>query len=272
MWLFRAVRELFDAADAPGLNRAQATARALVLIEQLHWAPAWLSRYDVHDYPRACQRMGDVLINGLAMPGAAWKPAPLDLGEGAPPKSGRDAFLHAATCLVNQRGYRGASVALISAQLNVTKGSFYHHHSAKDDVVSACFDRSFATVRRAQLAARALEGDQWLKLTSAAAALVAYQLSSAGPLLRTSALAALPEAIRVETIAQSARLSDRFAAMISDGVAEGSLRPVDPFIAAQMLGATLNAAADLRALLPGVDAAAVVQLYTRPFFTGLTSR
>ena len=37
--------------------------------------------------------------------------------------------------------------------------------------------------------------------------------------------------------------------MISDGVAEGSLRSVDPFIAAQMLNATLNAAADLPVLL-----------------------
>jgi hypothetical protein len=72
-------------------------------------------------------------------------------------------------------------------------------------------------------------------------------------------------------IGQSGRLSDRFAAMISDGVAEGSLRPVDPFIAAQMLGATLNAAADLPFLLRGVEARVAAQLYARPFFTGLTA-
>lgn len=268
--MFRAVRDLFDTPDGR-LGRAEATARTLILLEQLHWAQAWLSRYDAHDYPRAGQRMADILINGLATPGAAWAPETLDLGERVPPTSGRDAFLHAATRLVNERGYRGASVALISASLNVTKGSFYHHHNAKDDVVSACFDRSFAVVRRAQLAARALEGDEWRKLTSAAASLVAFQLSSAGPLTRTSALAALPEAIRVETIAQSARLSDRFAAIISDGVAEGSLRPVDSFIAAQMLGATLNAAADLPVLLRGMPARTVIDIYVRPFFTGLAT-
>jgi hypothetical protein len=59
--------------------------------------------------------------------------------------------------------------------------------------------------------------------------------------------------------------------MISDGVSEGSLRPVDPFIAAQMLNATLNAAADLPLLLRGVDAKQAVEFYARPFFTGLTS-
>jgi AcrR family transcriptional regulator len=270
--LFRAVRDLLNAAGGEWMSRGQASARTQILLEQMHWAPAWLSRYDVQDYPRAGERMCDILINGLAVPGAPWRPAPLALGEGAPPTSGRDAFLHAATRLVNQRGYRGASVALISASLNVTKGSFYHHHSAKDDVVSACFDRSFDIVRRAQLAAQALDGDAWLQLTSAAAALVAFQLSSAGPLLRTSALAALPGTIRNETIEQSARLSDRFAAMIADGVAEGSLRPVDSAIAAQMLGATLNAAADLPVILRGVPPPTAVELYARPLFTGLTSR
>ncbi|HLY78025.1 MAG TPA: TetR/AcrR family transcriptional regulator, partial [Caulobacteraceae bacterium] len=141
----------------------------------------------------------------------------------------------------------------------------------KDDVVTACFERSFEAVRRAQLAALALPGNAWLQLTSAAAALVEFQFSSAGPLLRTSALSALPGAIRGEMIEQSGRLSDRFAAMIADGVAEGSLRPVDPFIAAQMLTASLNAAADLPTLLRGVGPRLAVDFYARPFFMGLTS-
>ena len=36
----------------------------------------------------------------------------------------------------------------ISARLNVTKGSFYHHNDAKDDLVVECFQRSFETMRR----------------------------------------------------------------------------------------------------------------------------
>ncbi|MDN8891457.1 helix-turn-helix domain-containing protein, partial [Staphylococcus aureus] len=52
-------------------------------------------------------------------------------------------FLQAATRLINERGYRGASVERIASELNVTKGSFYHHLEAKDDLVLACFRRSF---------------------------------------------------------------------------------------------------------------------------------
>ena len=63
--------------------------------------------------------------------------------------SATEAFLRAATALVNEQGYRGASVDKISARLNVTKGSFYHHNDNKHDLISECFDRTFAVVRRA---------------------------------------------------------------------------------------------------------------------------
>ena len=268
--LFRSVRRLFAAPGDVTLGRGPATARTQILLEQIHWLETWLPRFDEHDYPRVCDQMHDILVGGLAPAGARWSPAPLSIAPNASP-SPAEAFLRAGTRLINQRGYHGASVELISASLNVTKGSFYHHHSAKDDVVTACFERSFDAVRRAQVAARALPGTEWAKLTSAAAALVEFQFSEAGPLLRTSALAALPEKIRDEMIEQSGMLSDRFAAMISDGVAEGSIRPIDPFIASQMLNATLNAAADLPTLLRGVDARLAVEFYARPFFTGLTS-
>jgi hypothetical protein len=91
-------------------------------------------------------------------------------------------------------------------------------------------------------------------------------------LLRTSALAALPETIRREMVTHSDRVSDRFASMISDGIAEGSLRPVDPFIAAQMLNATVNAGAELGFWVPGVSQKAAPAVFARPLLTGLFSR
>ena len=35
---------------------------------------------------------------------------------------------------MNEHGYLGASVQKISERLNVTKGAFYHHIEAKDDL------------------------------------------------------------------------------------------------------------------------------------------
>ncbi len=133
----------------------------------------------------------------------------------------------------------------------------------------ACFERTFEVMTRVQRLAMALPGDQWTRLSSAAAALAEYQLSEHGPLLRSSALAALPEHIRLQMVAHTNRVSDRFGSMISDGIAEGSIRPIDPFIAAQMLNATLNAGAELGFWVPGVSQKAAPAVFVRPLLTGI---
>ncbi|MDO8902513.1 MAG: TetR/AcrR family transcriptional regulator [Phenylobacterium sp.] len=272
MKAFRRMRQIFEAPELAGLTRGRRTARTHMLLEQISWSAFWLAKYDPEDYPRIRQRMADILLNGLAVEGAAWEPRPPAMAELAPGEGqemSRDAFLRAATRLINTHGYRGASVDRISAELNVTKGSFYHHIDAKDDLVVACFERSFEVMRRVQRLAMAKDGDQWSKLSSAAAALAEYQLSDYGPLLRSSALTVLPEAIREEMVQHSNRVSDRFASMISDGIAEGSIRPVDPFIAAQMLTATLNAGAELAFWVPGVRQKAAPAVFVRPMLMGI---
>ncbi|HEX2560674.1 TetR/AcrR family transcriptional regulator [Phenylobacterium sp.] len=272
MRVFRKVRQVFDGPELAALSRGRKTARTHMLLEQLFWAEAWLRRYDPEDYARLAERVSGILSGGLAQPQARWAPEAMDLEEiaGADPQEiSRETFLLAATRLINSRGYRGASVELISAELNVTKGSFYHHIDAKDDLVVACFERTFEVMRRVQRKAMAGSGDQWSKLVDAAATLAEYQLSDYGPLLRTSALSAVPEHIRGKMVEQSNRVSDRFAGMISDGIAEGSIRPVDPFIAAQMLNATLNAGAELSFWVPGVKQKAAPAVFVRPLLMGI---
>lgn len=272
MKAFRRMRQIFEAPELAALTRGRRTARTHMLLEQISWAAFWLPKYDPEDYPRIQQRMVDILLHGLAVEGATWEPrlpAMAELAPGEGPEMSRDAFLRAATRLINTQGYRGASVDRISAELNVTKGSFYHHIDAKDDLVVACFERSYEVMRRVQRLVMSKGGDQWAKLASAAAALAEYQLSDYGPLLRSSALSALPEAIREEMVQHSNRISDRFASMISDGIAEGSIRPVDPFIAAQMLNATLNAGAELAFWVPGVRQKAAPAVFVRPMLMGI---
>jgi AcrR family transcriptional regulator len=275
MKVFRRLRQMFEAEETAWLSRGRRTARTQMLFEQLFWANAWLPKYDPEDYGRIRERMYDILVGGLAGPDQVWKPLPIPTAEVAPrdrQEMSRETFLLAATRLINARGYRGASVDKISAELNVTKGSFYHHNDAKDDLVVSCFDRTFEVMTRVQRLAMGLPGDQWTRLSSAAAALAEYQLSEHGPLLRTSALAALPEPIRLEMVAHSNRVSDRYASMISDGIAEGSIRAVDPFIAAQMLNATLNAGAELGFWVPGVSSKAAPAVFARPLLMGVFAR
>ncbi|TCS16504.1 TetR/AcrR family transcriptional regulator [Caulobacter sp. BK020] len=275
--LFRRVRGFFEGPQFDPLDKRDRNARTHLLLEQLFWSGSWLRRYDVEDYGRVRDKMYDILVHGLAPQGAgghaAWAPLPLPDPTPQSPEGQewRETFLVAATRLINQRGYRGASVEEISAQLNVTKGSFYHHHEDKDALVVECFERTFAVTRKAQADARALGADGWTQLSSATAALVAYQLSEHGPLLRASSMGALPIEIRHEMVQGYNRGSERFAAIISDGVAEGSVRAVDPMIAAHMINSMLNAAASLGIWAPGLERDEAARLFARPLLTGLFS-
>lgn len=271
MSFFAKVRRLFG-DDFPWLDEQQRTARAYLIMEQIFWTVAWLPRYDLEDYDRIRDRMFDLFVNGLAAPARQWDPVALPLDDVLPPvepqATARETFLIAATRLINERGYRGASVEKISARLNVTKGSFYHHHDAKDDLVVECFDRSFEVIRRIQRTVADRNENHWWKLSTIAATLVAYQICDRGPLLRTSALSAVPLAIRVEMVRKSTRVSDRFASIISDGIASGCIRAVDPFIAAQMLTISLNASAELKWWVPQATLPPV-QLCAKPMLLGL---
>ncbi|KQM64890.1 TetR family transcriptional regulator [Sphingomonas sp. Leaf17] len=243
-------------------------ARAHVLLENTFWLPIWIARYEPDQYARVEARLMDVFRHGVAGPDARWNPTLLDLEhDGAEP--GRRAFLLAATRLINELGYRGASVQRIASELNVTKGSFYHHLDAKDDLVIACYKRSFDTIVDAQQQADAAGGSHWQRLTSAIATLLDVQFSEREPLLRTTALSGLPIEVRRAMVDRSNRIARRYAGTMMDGIAEGSIRPVDALIAAQALMAVQNAAFDMRKWASTMPRDRAVAMYASTLLYGL---
>ena len=265
--IFRKTRSLWGNP----VNRAQTDlygARAHVLLENTFWLPAWLTRYEVDEYPRVEARLMDVFRHGIATPGETWKPDMLDL-EHDEPEPGREAFLLAATRLINKLGYRGASVQKIASELNVTKGSFYHHLDAKDELVIACYKRSFDIIADAQRLAEKHGGSHWDRLASTIATLLDVQFSERGPLLRTTALSGLPPRVRTTMIDRSNRIARRFAGMLSDGIAEGSIRAIDPLVASQGLMALQNAAFDIRKWANTMEREKAIAFYASTLVFGL---
>lgn len=243
------VRRFFGEAQSDR-QRATYSARAHILLEAMMWWPVWSLRYSALDFPRAEERMFDILAYGLpAMPGT-WQPRPLverawRTDEVSKPSQNEE-FLRAATVTINQRGYRGASVNRIAKSLNVTKGSFYHHHDAKDDLVLACFQRSYDRLSAVQMAGQAVEGDYWTRFASILHELVDLQFFDPTPLLRTTALQALGSEHKVDVVTRSNRLARRFAGVLIDGIADGSVRAIDPLVASQIVMSTLNSAYEAR--------------------------
>jgi len=268
--MFRHARRLLPGSG--GLGRDARNARTHLMLAQLSWATGWLGQWDPQDYGRVAERMAGVMLHGLVAPGQAVPEGrPIELMDDDPrrSRSSPELFLRAATQLINDEGYHGASVERISAVLNVSKGAFYHHNETKDELVVACFERTFELTWRAIRAAEAAGGSGLQVLATIVEALVDHQFRGDAPLLRTTALTTVPEPIRLAMLEKLNAISLRFASIVCDGIADGSIRPVDAAIAAQSISAAVNAAAELHFFAPGVTAGSVAPCYLRPLFAGL---
>ena len=94
-------------------------------------------------------------------------------------------------------------------------------------------------------------------------------MSEAGPLLALKAVVSIPNPERDALLKQFGRLSNRSALVIGRGIADGSIRPIDAHIGAELLLAITNAVGDLRLWAPELDKTTIDAAYTRPFFAGL---
>lgn len=269
--LFRAVRHCL-----PGhhdLSHAARNARAHLLLTTMNALPDWLAAYAPPDYRAVAAQVADGLLCGLALPGqCARKPVRIeqaDLQAQDSASQTREAFLRAATVLVNDQGFRGASVERIAATIHLTKGAFYHHHASKDELVTLCFERSFDIVRRTQMAAIAHLESGTDRLDASIRALVEFQLSAQGPLLRSTARSVLSDTAQREIALQNTQLTQRFSLFILDGMLEGRLRIVDPSLAARQVSNAINAAASLRRWVPDLRADQAARLFVDPLFDGI---
>ena len=99
--------------------------------------------------------------------------------------------------------------------------------------------------------------------------LLDVQFAGEWPLLRTTALQALPGELRTRVVERSNRLALRFAGMLMDGIIDGSIRPVDPMITSQVLLSTLNAAYDLRDWARALPCGGAIRIYASTLSDGL---
>lgn len=248
-----------------------ATARANVLSECMYWLPIWIDDYSISDFDRVQERLMDLFDEGFAIPGAVWDPKRLSVRSVVEDsqEASHENFLRVATRLINERGYRGASVERIASELNVTKGSFYHHLDAKDDLVMECFQRSYNRVSEAQRNAIESGGSYWDRLSAVIGTLLHIQFDPYFPLLRTTALQALPMEMRDQVVERSNRMARRFAGMLIDGISEGSIRPIDPLVSSQAIMAMLNSAFEVQRWAEPQDEATAVRLYASTLAYGL---
>ncbi len=150
----------------------------------------------------------------------------------------RHRILEAATRLFSESGYDASGVAEICQAAGVSKGAFYHHFPSKQAVFLELLnsylnriDTGFSVMRH--------EGQDvphaMLQMAELAGSLFQSADIHLPIFLEFWTQATHDPLIWEATIAPYRRYQDYFATMVQEGAEEGSLKPVDPQLAARVL-------------------------------------
>ncbi len=150
----------------------------------------------------------------------------------------RARILDAAEESFSRSGYDPTSVDDICVRAGVTKGAFYHHFPSKQAVFIELLNRWLAgldaELSRVRAGASSVP-EALMQMAATAQTAIQAQRERLPMFLEFWTKAAHDPAIWEATIAPYRRYQDFFAEMIEAGIAEGTLRPIDPHAAAQAL-------------------------------------
>ena len=150
----------------------------------------------------------------------------------------RARILEAATEAFARYGYDSASVAEICRRAGVTKGGFYHHFPSKQALFLEMLEQWLEGIDDQLELARSGAGDipGQLQSMSAMVRLVFQEAGGRLPLfLEFLNKAGHSPVVWQATVAPFRKYHAYFSDMVDIGVAEGSLRPVDPDLASNVL-------------------------------------
>ncbi len=185
----------------------------------------------------------------------------------------RSRILRAAAECFTQAGYDATGVAEICARAGVSKGAFYHHFPSKQAAFLALFDTWIAGLDERILAALEAGETAPARLRQLTGLVERVFDSAAGqvPLfLEFWRQATTQPEVWQATVAPYRRFHDSFARLITQGIAEGTLKPVDPGEAGRAL-VSLGAGLVLQGLVDpnGADWRRVTETAVELFLTGV---
>jgi AcrR family transcriptional regulator len=133
-------------------------------------------------------------------------------------------------------GYNAASVDEICGDAGVSKGAFYHHFPSKQAIFIALLEGWLQTIDAAIVALRKPTVPETLvQMTEVLPAIFAAADERLPMFLEFWLQASRNEEIWKATIAPYRHYREHFARLIVDGIAEGSLKEVDPQAAAEVI-------------------------------------
>ncbi len=282
--MFRRLRGYLRDGIADGsVRQCETTSATRAIIGSLDWIFTWLHSHPQDQVGSIALRAWDIVEHGFHNGAGEYVPAPL---RPDPPRDGyvhgfdregqnrlkQQAFYKAGTWFFNKQGFNGTSLDEIAEHLNVSKGAFYYYIKNKEDLLFNCYVYSLDITEGIYRQAAGLEGSGLHKLDQICRRVFFAQNSDQGPLIRYNTITALPLPRRKLILERTDTSNQRFGDVIRAGVADGSIREIEPFIAQHLIAGAVNAAMDIKLWrrVDDLDTAAVD--YFDVFFNGLRPR
>ncbi|MET3915401.1 AcrR family transcriptional regulator [Variovorax sp. OAS795] len=152
----------------------------------------------------------------------------------------RNAVLQAAAQLFNERGFHATSLDDIAERLNVSKPTVYYYVESKDQILLECVKIALDLMQAGIDEVRAAGGSAIDQLEACMRIYSSVVTQDFGMCVIRIGEDPLPDPLKKELRRLKAGIDGQFRRLIAEGVAEGSLAPCDPKMAAFMLAGALS--------------------------------
>tara|TARA_R110001599_G_scaffold145321_1_gene327689 strand:+ start:158584 stop:159873 length:1290 start_codon:yes stop_codon:yes gene_type:complete len=282
--MFKRLRQYLRDGIADGSFRpVEPTATTRALLGSVDWVFSWLHKIPTEKVNETAQQAIDILTHGLYAGRKGYPTSAVDQVEPTDfhlegfnreqqNRMKQDAFYKAGTWLFNKQGFDGTSLDEIAEQLHVSKGAFYYHIRNKEDLLFNCYSRSLDIVENIYRQARDSDASGLEKVEKTFRRIFYFQNSNDGPLIRYNSITALPMERRRAILKRTDANNACFGNFLREGINDGSVREVDPFVAQNLIAGAVNASMELSLWrkIDNVDAAAID--YFDIFLNGLVKR
>lgn len=171
------------------------------------------------------------------LPASPWAQAP---SRAAQHQAKRDAVLHVAAQMFNERGFHATSLDDIAARLNVTKPTLYYYVKNKDAILLACVKKGLDMTLEGIDASRAAGGNAIDQLRACMRTYAEVVTQPFGMCLIRVGDEEVPESSRTELRRLKSEIDHAFRRLVEQGVQEGVLAPCDPKMAAFVIAGGLS--------------------------------
>ena len=152
----------------------------------------------------------------------------------------RQAVLQTAARLFNERGFHATSLDDIAERLHVTKPTLYYYIKSKDDILLECVRIALSMMQEGIAEVRQGGGRALDQLVACMRIYAGIVTEDFGQCVIRIGEDPLPPPLKKELRRLKAGIDHEFRRLIEEGVAEGSLTPCDPKLAAFMLAGALS--------------------------------